>query len=339
MVRAVPPAAAIGESFESFFDAMDDFFSGLAEVHLGSLVIALLAFGTYLTLRARASYNILRAAYPTEHFPFREIWGAYFAGYGFNSVIPARGGDVVRLFLTKTSVPRSSYPAVGATFVVEVGFDVVMGTLILAFAFTQGVFPKPPDFAKLNAFDLSYLASHPRFTLFLITALGVAAMVAFALLSVRVKAFWARVRQGLTIVFDRRRYLREVFAVQLAGWVFRFTAFWFLLEAFNVGGSVRNVLLVLGVNAVAAAVPFTPQGAGVAQALLVKVFADTAAGPTVAAYSVGQQIAIGAFTFGVGFASLVFVFRVRSFKEIVRRGREDREAERSGRPAETSSAP
>ncbi len=332
------PAGAIGESFRSFFDAVEDFFSGLAEVQLGSLAIALLCFAIYLSLRARASYNILRAAYPTESFRFREIWGAYFAGYGFNSVIPARGGDVVRLFLTKTSVPRSSYPATGATFLVEAGFDVAMGVLILAFAFTQGVFPKPPDFAKLNAFDLSYLASHPRFALFLITALGVAAMVTFALLSVRVKAFWARVRQGLTIVFDRRRYFREVFAVQLVGWIFRFTAFWFLLEAFNVGGSVTNVLLVLGVNAVSAAVPFTPQGAGVAQALLARVFADTAPGATVAAYSVGQQIAIGAFTFGVGFAALVFVFRVRSFKEIMRRGREDREADRAaaGDPAEAS---
>jgi uncharacterized protein (TIRG00374 family) len=325
----VTPAATLGESFQSFFEAVDDFFAGLAEVRLGPLMIALTAFGVYLTLRARASFNILRAAYPGERFRFRDIWGAYFAGYGFNAVIPARGGDVVRLFLTKTSVPGSSYPAVAASFVVELGFDLAMGVFILAFAFTQGVFPKPPDFAKLNAFDLSYLASHPRFTLFLITALGIASMVGFALLSVRVKAFWARVRQGLTILFDRRRYLREVFAVQLAGWVFRFTAFWFLLEAFNVGGSVKNVLLVLGVNAVAAAVPFTPQGAGVAQALLVKVFAGTAPGATVAAYSVGQQIALGAFTFGVGFAALFFIFRVRSFKEIVARGREDRDAERA----------
>ena len=158
-------------------------------------------------------------------------------------------------------------------------------------------------------------------------------MVAFALLSARVKAFWARVRQGLTIIFDRDRYFREVFAVQFAGWLFRFTAFWFLLEAFNVGGSVKNVLLVLGVNAVAAAVPFTPQGAGVAQALLVKVFAGTASGATVAAYSVGQQIAIGAFAFGVGFAALFFIFRVRSFKEIIARGREDRQAEKAARPA------
>jgi uncharacterized membrane protein YbhN (UPF0104 family) len=188
------------------------------------------------------------------------------------------------------------------------------------------VFPKPPDFAKLNAFDLSYFAQHPRFTLFLLTALAVAILAGFALLSVRVKAFWQRVRQGFTILRDRQRYFRQVWGMQFIGWLFRFAAFYGLLEAFNVGGSIRNVLLVLGVNAVSAAVPFTPQGAGVQQALLVKVFAGTAAGSTVAAYSVGQQIAIGALTFGIGFAALVFIFRVRSFKEVVRRGREDRAA-------------
>jgi uncharacterized membrane protein YbhN (UPF0104 family) len=329
--------ASLGESFQSFVHAVVDFFSNLASVQLGPLLLALLSFTAYLTLRARASFNILRAAYPNERIQFREIWGAYFAGYGFNAVIPARGGDVVRLFLTKTSVPRSSYPAVAATFFVELIFDVVLGSLMLLFAFTQGAFPKPPDFAKLNAFDLSYLAQHPRFTLFLLTALAIGVFVAFALLSVRVKAFWARVKQGFSILQDRDRYLREVFAVQFAGWIFRFAAFWMLLEAFNVGGSVKNVLLVLGVNAVSAAVPFTPQGAGVQQALLVKVFGGGAiAGSTVAAYSVGQQIAIGALTFGIGFTALVFIFRVRSFKEVVARGREDRAAEagRRGVPQE-----
>jgi uncharacterized protein (TIRG00374 family) len=323
------PLATLGDSFQSFFDAVDQFFSNLASVRLVPLVLALLLFTAYLTLRARASFNILRAAYPTERFQFREIWGAYFAGYGFNAVIPARGGDVVRLFLTKSSIPNSSYPAVGASFVTELGFDIAMGSLILIFAFTQGVFPKPPDFANLNAFDLSFLAQHPRFTLFLLTALAVATLAASALLSVRVRAFWERVKQGFTILRDRRRYLREVFAVQFGGWLFRFAAFWALLEAFNVGGSVKNVLLVLGVNAVSAAVPFTPQGAGVQQALLVQVFRGTAAGSTVAAYSVGQQIAIGALTFGIGFVALVFIFRVRSFKEVIALGREDRATDRS----------
>ena len=325
------PAADIGESFRSFFDAVDSFISNLASVGLVPLLVSLACFTAYLTLRARASFNILRAAYPTERIQFREIWGSYFAGYGFNAVIPARGGDVVRLFLTKTSVPHSSYPAVAASFIVELGFDVAMGSLILIFAFTQGVFPKPPDFADLNAFDLSYLAQHPRFTLFLLTALAVGLLVAFALLSARAKAFWDRVKQGFTILRDRRRYLREVFAIQFVGWLFRFAAFYFLLEAFRVGGSVKNVLLVLGVNAVSAAVPFTPQGAGVQQALLVKVFSGTAEGSIVAAYSVGQQIAIGALTFGIGFAALVFIFRVRSFKEVIARGKQDRAAEAARR--------
>jgi uncharacterized membrane protein YbhN (UPF0104 family) len=322
-----PTTASIGSSFSSFFDAVSAFASSLAEVQWGALLLALASFGIYLTFRARASFHILRAAYPDERIEFKRIWGAYFAGYGFNSVVPARGGDVIRLFLTKTSVPNSSYPAVAAAFAVEFGFDLTMAIPVLAFAFTQGVFPKPPDFSKLPAFDLAFFAQHPRFLLFLLTVLGIAVVVGFALLSARVRAFWARVRQGLTILFDRRRYFREVWLVQFGGWCFRFFAFWMLLDAFHVGGSVRNVLLVLGVNAVAALVPFTPGGAGVQQALLAKVFAGTTAGATVAAYSVGQQIAIAAFTFGLGFFALVQIFKIRSFKEVIAQGRASRDAE------------
>jgi uncharacterized membrane protein YbhN (UPF0104 family) len=165
--------------------------------------------------------------------------------------------------------------------------------------------------------------------LFLMTVLAIASLVAFAVLSQRVKAFWARVRQGLTILRDRRRYGREVFAWQLGGWCFRFLAFWMLLEAFNVGGSVHNVLLVLGVNAVAAVVPFTPGGAGVQQALLVKVFAGTAGGAVIAAYSVGQQIVIAVVTLAVGFVALASIFRIRSFKEAIRLGQAERDAEKA----------
>jgi uncharacterized membrane protein YbhN (UPF0104 family) len=343
-LRALILLGAIDDDVGEFLDAVGSFFDNLASIRFGPLAIGLVSFGIYLTFRARAFFNVLRAAYPAERIEFRRIWGAYIAAYGFNNVVPARGGDVIKLFLAKQSVPNSTYPAIGAAFFVELGFDASMGVLILAFAFTQGVFPKPPDFSKLNAFDLSLLASHPRFTLFLLTALAVASIAAFALLSARVRAFWARVRQGLTILWDRRRYLREVYLLQLVGWLFRFTAFWFLLEAFGVGGSVRNVLLVLGVNAVAAVVPFTPGGAGVQQAFLVKVFAGTASGATIAAYSVGQQIAIALFSLGIGFFALAYIFEFRSFKEVLAAGRADRqnggaEAEAGEGPIEGPAAP
>ena len=78
-------------------------------------------------------------------------------------------------------------------------------------------------------------------------------------------------------------------------------------------------------------VPFTPGGAGVAQALLVKVFGGSA---TVATYSVGQQIAIAAWTFAIGLTAVVFIFRFRSFKEVIAAGR----AERDSKPAEPEPA-
>ncbi|MEA2246886.1 MAG: hypothetical protein QOH46_1415, partial [Solirubrobacteraceae bacterium] len=154
------PTAAVGDDISNFFGAVGDFFGRLAEIDLGALGIALAFFGVYLTLRSRAYFHVLRAAYPDQQILWRRVWGAYVAAYGFNNVIPARGGDVIKLFLVKNSIPGATYSAVGASFFVEIVFDAVMGVFILGFAFTQGVFPKPPDFATLNAFDLSFLAGH-----------------------------------------------------------------------------------------------------------------------------------------------------------------------------------
>jgi len=67
------------------------------------------------------------------------------------------------------------------------------------------------------------------------------------------------------------------------------------------------------------------------QAFLVKVFAGTASGATVAAYSVGQQIAIASFTLGIGFVALWTIFEFRSFKDVIAAGRADREG--GGPPA------
>lgn len=320
---SVPPLAGVSD----VFDAIGSFFSSIASVNFVPLAIGLVLFVGYLTIRSRAFFNVLRAAYPTETIQWRRVWGAYIAAYGFNNVIPARGGDVIKVFLVKTSIDRSTYPAITAAMSVEALFDLSIAIPILIFAFTQGVFPKPPDFANLGAFDLSFAFSNPKLSLFLLTVLGVAAFVSFAVLSERARRFWAKVRQGFTILSDRRRFFREVWLVLFAGYMVRLAAFWALLEAFHIGGSVRNVLLVHGINAVAALMPFTPGGAGVQQAFMVKVFAASATGATVAAYSVGQQIAIAVICLAVGFVALVKIFGFRSFKEVIQAGKDHRTAE------------
>jgi uncharacterized membrane protein YbhN (UPF0104 family) len=319
--------ASVGSDLSQFLDSAGTFFSNLAGLSWGPLLLALICYAAYLTLRSRALWHAVQAAYPAEHVRWRDIWGAYVAGVGVNQVFPLGGGTIVQYFLTRISIPVSSYPAIIAALWTGLVFDWGVNLLVMVFAFTQGVFPKPPDFSKLPAFDLAFLAGHPRFTLFALTALAVALLVAFALLSTRVKAFWARVRQGFTILRDRDRYVREMVSWQSAAWCARFAAYWFLLEAFHIGASVRNVLLVLGVQVLAMLVPFTPGGAGVQQALLLTVFAGAASSAQVAAFSVGQQIALGAAAVAMGFGALVLIFRFKSFREVVQRGREHRRQE------------
>src|SRR5690242_3829252 len=71
--------ASLGDSFSAFFDAVGSFFDSLAAIHWLSLFVGLIAFGIYLSIRARASFHILRAAYGEERIQFRYIWGAYIA--------------------------------------------------------------------------------------------------------------------------------------------------------------------------------------------------------------------------------------------------------------------
>ncbi len=316
--------ASIGSTVDGLIASIGTFLGQLAGLNWFSLLLGLALYAVYLLLRSRALFNALRAAYPRERIRWRDVWGAYMVGYAINNVFPLGGGNIAQLFLTRLAIPPSSYPTVAAGLATGVIFDWFMGLLVMCFAFTQGVFPKPPDFSKLPAFDISFFASNMRFTLFLLTVLAIGFLVAFALLSARVKAFWQRVRQGLTILRDFRRYRRDMASWQFASWIFRFAAYWALLDAFHIGGSVRNVLLVLGVQVVASVFPFTPGGAGVQQALLLTIFAGS---PYVASFSVGQQIAIAVLTTVSGFAALVLIFRFRSFREVIARGKAHRREE------------
>src|SRR5438270_1048052 len=313
MLRFVLPVpASIGDTIRAFTEATGQFFDDLSKLHWGSLAISLLLFGAYLVIRSRASFNALRAAYPGERFQWRRIWGAYVAAYGLNGVVPAGSGSIVQVVLSRNSIANSTYPAVTSALSVGALFDGVMYAAIIAYAFTQGVFPKPRDFGSLTSFDIAFFGRHPQLTIFIVTALAELGILAFALLSRRVRAFWRHIRQGLAILKKPRLYLTGMVVPQFAGWVLRIAPYWVLLDAFGLGGSVRGAILVLAAQGIASLVPFTPGGVGAQQALLIVIFSSTAPTDSVAVFSVGQQIAITAFTLALGFAALVVIFRYRS---------------------------
>ena len=326
------PAADLQSSFEFFFDRAAEFFRNLSEIEWTAFGIALLCLLAMQLSRAWAWRNVLRAAYPDQGIPFLPLSAAYLAGAGINAIIPARAGDVTKVFLVKRQIPGSSYPAVTSSFLVQTVFDTSVGLLVLAYAITQGLLPPLPRIPDLPAFEISFWAENPQIFAATVAALLIAAAVGIYYLAHHVRRFWARVRQGLAILTEPRRYMREVFAWQGVGWAFRFAAFWFFLEAFGIGGSVGNVMLVMSVQAIANVIPFTPGGAGAQQALLVA----TLQGPTRAAvlsFSVGTQIAMAAWSVVLGFAAMLLVFRTTDWRGLIKQAQDER-AEEEGEERE-----
>jgi glycosyltransferase 2 family protein len=324
-LSAALPWASLESSIDSFFDAVEAFFSNLAAVQWGALAVALGFHLAHHLCRSRAWFNTLRAAYPHDRFQWRRIAGAHIAGVGVNSILPARAGDATKIYLAKQSVPNSSYPAVTSSFFVDSVFDMPVGILVLLYAIAAGGLPSLDLLPSLPAFEIAFWADHPRFLLFTITAVTIGLLVLFAVLSVRAVVFWRRIKQGVAILTDLRRYLRQAASWMACGWVLRFLSFWFFLEAFNIGGSFQNVLFMMGVQAVSTLTPFTPGGAGAQQALLVYAFRDSGVGKNaVLAYSVGQQIAMAAFNVACSLVAIFLMARTLSIRSIIRRGEEER---------------
>ncbi len=326
------PFADLGSSFNFFFNSAAEFFRHLSEIDWSAFMVALLCLLAMQLCRAWAWRNVLRAAYPEQRLPFLPLAAAYLAGAGINAILPAHAGDVTKVFLVKRQIPGSSYPAVTSSFLVQTVFDTSVGILVLFYAISQGLLPPLPRIPDLPAFEIAFWVEHPQVLAIVVGTLLLAIAIGIYLLAHRVRRFWARVRQGVIILAEPRRYLREVAAWQGIGWLFRFAAFWFFLEAFGIGGSVGSVMLVMSVQAIANIVPFTPGGAGAQQALLVA----TLTGPSrtaVLSFSVGTQIAMAAWSVVLGFAAILLVFRTTDWRGLIRQAQEEADQEKAAAPA------
>jgi uncharacterized membrane protein YbhN (UPF0104 family) len=312
-----PLGVDLGNSLESFRHGAEEFFHRLGDIGWPSMVIALAFYLAHLLARSRAWQNTLGAAYPDRSVPYWRITAAYLVGAGMNSIVPARVGDAVKIFLAKRSIRRSTYTTVVSSFFVGSVFDTTVGVLVFVYAVTQGLLPQPPELPDLPAFDIAFWAQHPSLLLFTVTALGILVVVLFAVLARRVEEFWDHIKQGAIVLATPTLYLRAVASWQGVGWVMRFASYWFFLDAFHIGGSFQNVLLVMSVQTVSNLLPLTPGGAGAQQALLVATLVGP--GPiAVLTYSVGQQIAIAAWTVVLGALALIVVFRTTDWRRLIR---------------------
>ncbi len=326
------------DDVRGFLDACQAFFDTIASVAFWPLLLAVSLHVLKLLLRGRAWQNILRSSYPESEVPYWGVFGSYMAGVGVNSLAPARGGDLVKLYLVRRQVDNSSYPTLASSLVVETLFDFVVSSILFLWALKLGILPGLPDLPALPAFDWAFVVRHPVIAAFIGCVLIGLIIIGLSWASHHVAQFGEKLAQGFAILHDRRAFLTGVVTWQAASWLARGAAVYFFLEAFHIPASVEATVTVLVVQGLSTLLPFTPGGAGTQQAVLVYAFSGTAAASTVLGFSVGMQLVTTAVNVVLGFGFIAVMLRTLRWKQHVLADQELRKATSEPAPSEPAAS-
>jgi uncharacterized membrane protein YbhN (UPF0104 family) len=311
----------------SILHAIGVFFDHLASVEWKWFLLGIVCHLCKLVAVSRAWRNIIKAAYPDRPVRWRQMFGAYVAGTGVNAVVPARGGDVIRLFLAKRRIDDSTYTTLVSTSLLQTLFDMVIAGCFVLWAVTQHVLPgidvlRSPSLPSL---DYGWAFRHPTAGLILFGLLLLFGTALVAWIAERVEEFQAKVAQGFAAFSDRSYYATRVVPWQLLDWSLRLVTVFFFLRAFGLPATLHNALLVQVSQSLATIFPFSPAGIGTEQALLVYVLRNVTSKGVALSFSVGMRVTLIIVNALVGFAAILLMtgtLRIRHAAESDRRAAE-----------------
>jgi uncharacterized protein (TIRG00374 family) len=296
------------------FDAIAAFWDYLASVRPLPLAIAIGCHIAKTMCTSRAWRNVLAAAYPEVRVSWPAIYAAYIAGVGVNAIFPARAGDVVRLTMAHRAVKGATYTTLVSSSVVLAIVDSACAIALFVWALTQGVFPSFDALPSLPSFDFAWFLDHPHVSQILLV-IAVFTLIALAIwIRSNVEEFRNRVGQAFTVVRSPARWFRTVVLWQLADWALRLTTIWFMLGAFGIDQSLRNVLLVQASQSLATLIPVSPGGVGTEQAFLVYTLRGQAPRTALLAFSVGMRLTLTTVNVVLGFTAILLTFRTIRFR-------------------------
>lgn len=312
----------------TFFHGVEGFFDHLAAVHWKFLALAVLCQFLRMAAVSRGWFNILRASYPDKRMRWREIYGAYVAGVGVNAIIPARVGDLTKLYIAKRRIPDSTYTTLASTQVALTVFDFAVAGLLLLWALAAGVLPGLSVLPSLP--DAGWFVNHYKLMLNILLVVFVALVLGLVLAAHKIQDFRTRVAQGFAIFRDRRRYFQSVALWQACDWTLRFVAIYLFLRAFGIPASLHNALLVQVVQSLNTIFPFTPGGAGTEQGLIVYVLGSQASRSSLLAFAIGMKLTVLIVNLSVGFGAIAIMLKTLRFRRLAEA---DKQAETNGAAA------
>jgi uncharacterized membrane protein YbhN (UPF0104 family) len=279
----------------------------LSSVSVPLLVLALALQTGQTLLNAAAWWNVLRAAYPSAPPAYRLVLGAYSGGLALNVVLPAQGGTVATLALYRRRIWGSTVLGLLGAALVQSLFFIVVGIAVWA-----GLVATRPGIFHLK---LAWLHDHPALALAGALVVAVGARVAWR----RFRSRLAALTEGGAILRTPGRYVRDVLSLQLAAYLLRMGVFATFMQAYGVPVSVGSVLLLMGVSAASSTFSATPGGVGTQQALASVALRHTASSQTIAGYSLGQQLILGAWDIAFGLTVLWATIGLAATRDLARR--------------------
>jgi glycosyltransferase 2 family protein len=310
-----------------FLHAVGIFFHHLAAVRWDMLGIAIACHGGKLLLRSYAWRAIVNASYPESPIKYRTALGAYVAGVGVNSIVPARGGDVVKMYLVKHRIKGGSYATLTPTLIVETIGDFFIAGAMIIWALTIGALPVHQVYARIPTVDWKFFLRHDQATLVVLIILFVVAVAAFIWARMEWVDFKERVGRGFAILHDKAAFVGQVIVPQALSWVLRIASLFFFLRAFGVPATVHNALLAQVVDSLSTLFPASPGGAGTKQGLTEFLFHGRGVSDTLLlAFSVGMNIAVVVANLVFGLIAIGLMAKTLSFKRLRVASRADQAA-------------
>jgi uncharacterized membrane protein YbhN (UPF0104 family) len=304
---------------QSLTRALESFVDYIGSIGWAALGIAILCHIAKSVARTRAWRNIIAAAYPAVRVPWLSVYGAYLAGVGVNAVLPARGGDLLKLYLVHRRVEGATYPTLAATLLVETIFDFVVSSLLLLWALQRGVLPGLDVLPTLPAIDWFWIFENPRLAAVVAVIVLVVGFAVGLWAGAHFAAFRRRVAQGFAVLRVPRLYFRSVVVWQAMDWLLRIASLFFFLRAFRLDATATNALLVQVTESLSTILPLTPAGIGTEQALLVYVFSGSAPAAAVLSFSVGMKVVVIGVNVLLGLAAILVMLRTFRWRGVVQR--------------------
>ena len=303
----------------SVVHALQTFFDHLRAVSWEPVLLGLLCQTAKMLARTRAWRNVLAAAYPDARVRWRSVFGAYAAGAGVNAVLPARGGDLLKLYLVTRRIDGATYSTVASSLLVDGIVDLLLSLVLLAWALGTHVLPGVRVVRHLPSVDWFWLVRNPHAALAVAAGALVAGFVVGVVAARRIAGFRRRVAQGLAILRTPGAWLRTVVLWQLVDWCLRIATIVFFLRAFHVDAGIGSALRVQVTQSLSTILPLTPAGIGTEQALAVYVLAGRATRTAIVSFSVGMEIVLTAWNVVLGSAALRIMIRSLRWRRVVPR--------------------